>query len=142
MGDIITRLAGSQDAAEIALLNKLFNEVDLPLAHYASRLSDPSCAESFILAEVDGQVVGFAGLRISPTVLYREPHAEITEMFVMEGFRRKGVGRALIEHAEHLAGRQGASEIIVATDFYNHGAQELYRSLGFGNHDITLSKEL
>lgn len=142
MGDITTRLATSQDAAEIARLNRLFNEVSLPPAHYASRLSDPSRVESFILAEIEGQVVGFAGLRISPTVLYREPHAEITEMFVMEDFRRRGVGRALIEHAEQMAHEKGASEIIVATDFYNHGAQELYRSLGFCHHDITLSKEL
>lgn len=142
MGDISIRLANAQDAAEIARLNKLFNEVDLPLIHYVSRLSDPSCMESFILAETEGQVIGFAGLRISPTILYREPHAEITEMFVMEGYRRRGAGRALIEYAEQMARQKGAKEIIVATDFYNHGAQELYRSRGFGHHDITLSKEL
>lgn len=142
MKRITTREASADDARDIARLNRLFNEVDLPPEHYASRLSDPARVETFILAELEGQVVGFAGLRISPTILYREPHAEITEMFVMEDFRRRGAGRALIEHIEQMARQKGATEIIVATDFYNHGAQELYRSLGFGHHDITLSKEL
>jgi GNAT superfamily N-acetyltransferase len=142
MKQITTREAAAEDARDITQLNKLFNKVDLPPEHYASRLSDPARVETFILAEMGGQVVGFAGLRISPTILYTEPHAEITELFVMEASRRQGVGRALMAHTEKIAHAQGANEIIVATDFYNHDAQEFYRALGYGHHDITLSKAL
>ena len=135
-------IAQPTDAPEIARLNALFNGRDEPAGNYAARLADPHRVDNPLLAEVDGRVIGLANLRLVPAIFYPEPYAELTELFVEEPFRRQGVGRALILHAERLARDSGASEMLVRTDFYNHGAQELYRALGYVHHDIALIKSL
>ncbi len=140
--EIVTREAGVGDAEAVARLNRLFNEVDAPAEVYAARLADPRRVDSIILAEVDGQAVGFACLRLLAPLCYAEPYAEITEMFVEEAFRRRGVGLALLGACEALAGAAGADAVLVLTDFYNHAALQLYRAAGFEHHDIALEKRL
>lgn len=139
---LIIRTALPDDAPEIARLNKLFNGVDEPAANYAVRLVDAHRVDIPILAELDGRVIGLANLRLLPTVFYSEMYAELTELFVEEGYRRHGVGRALVTYAEGLALDGGAHEMIILTDFYNHTAQTLYRALGYQHRDIALIKML
>jgi GNAT superfamily N-acetyltransferase len=74
--------------------------------------------------------------------LYTEPYAELTELFVEEGFRRQGVGKCLVAHAEKLAREAGASKMLILTDFYNHAAISLYRAIGYAHYDIALTKDL
>jgi GNAT superfamily N-acetyltransferase len=136
------RKAEAQDAGAIARLNLLFNEVDTPPESYAQRLADPHRVDWPILAEVDGHAVGLANLRLAPSVFYDAPYAELSELFVEEAYRRRGIGQALVQYAERLAQEAGADEIIILTDFYNHTAQQLYYRLGYENHDMALSKSL
>jgi len=136
------RIAQPSDAAEIARLNKLFNGVDAPPEEYAERLADARRVDIPILAEVDGRAVGLANLRLAPAVFYAEPYAELSELFVEEAYRRRGVGRALVQHAEDLAREAGADEMIILTDFYNRSAQMLYFHMGYEVHDMALSKNL
>lgn len=130
------------DAAEIARLNTLFNGSQEPAECYVARLADPRRVDTPILAWVAGHVVGLANLRLAPAVFDPLPYAELTELFVEEAFRRRGVSRALVSYAEQLARQAGAQEMVILTDFYNHAAQQLYRSLGYAHHDIALSKDL
>ncbi len=139
---IIIRQAESADAAEIARLNALFNGVEAPAESYAVRLADPRRVDIPILAEDSGRTIGLANLRLAPSVFYAEPYAEISELFVEQTYRRQGVGRQLVALAEQLARRAGAAEMIILTDFHNEAAQDLYRSLGYRQHDLALSKEL
>ncbi len=43
-------------------------------------------------------------------------------------------------HAEQFGRENGAADLIILTDFYNHEAQGLYRALGFMNNDICMTK--
>lgn len=139
---LIVRTAQPADAGEIARLNTRMNGSDEPPENYANRLKEARRVDTPILAEMDGQVIGMANLRLLQPVFYAEPYAELTEMFVEESYRRRGVGRALIAFAEQLALEGGAHAMLVLTDFYNHAAQELYRSMGFVHYDIALIKSL
>lgn len=139
---IITRVANPADASALARLNEAFNGVVAAPEHYAQRLIDPRRVETPILAEIDGEIVGLAALRLAPTVFYETPHAELTELYVEPAYRRRGVGRALIVHVARLAQEQGARSLLVLTDFCNDEAQALYRSAGFRNRDIAMTKEL
>jgi ribosomal protein S18 acetylase RimI-like enzyme len=130
------------DAGEIARLNGLFNGSSEPSEAYLPRLADPRRVDTPLLAWLDGQAVGIANLRLAPSVFYPEPYAELSELFVEEAYRRRGVGRALILYAEALARQAGASELAVLTDHENHAALGLYRSLGYERHDLALRKEL
>jgi GNAT superfamily N-acetyltransferase len=142
MAEIKTRIASPEDSPALARLNATFNESRLPAEHYATRLADPNRVDTPILAEMDGAVVGFANLRILRPVFYEETYAELTELFVVETARRRGIGRLLLVHAESLATEAGAEEMIILTDFYNHAALELYRAMGYQHHDIGLGKKL
>ena len=95
-----------------------------------------------ILVELGGRAIGLANLRLLQPVFYSEPYAELTELFVEEGYRRLGAGRALIRFAEQLAIGAGANEMLILTNFYNQAAQALYRSLGYRHGDIALTKRL
>ncbi len=136
------RIATPADAPEIARLNRLFNGVEEPAENYARRLGDPRRVDTPLLAEIDGQAIGIANLRLLAAVFYSEPYAELTELFVEERARRLGAGAALVSFAEDLARKGGAVEMLILTDFYNTTAQQLYRKLGYEHHDIALAKNL
>lgn len=140
--ELTTRVATAGDAPDLTRLNALFNDVHEEPAVLAARLADPQCVETPLVTEVDGRIVGFAGLRIIPSVFYPNLHAELTELFVEPGYRRRGLGRALIAHAEQLARGRGASQLVVLTAADNGPAQALYRSMGFDHEDLALFKDL
>jgi GNAT superfamily N-acetyltransferase len=142
MSEIRTRIASPEDASVLARLNEEFNGSRLPAEHYAARLADPNRVDTPILAEMDGAVAGYANLRILQPVFVKEAYAELTELYVLETARRHGIGRLLLAHAERLAVEAGAEEMIILTGFYNHAALELYRAMGYQNHDVGLGKKL
>lgn len=140
-GAIRVRPAGVDDAAELARLNTEFNGVDDQPQAIAARLADPRRVETPLLAEIDGQVVGFAALRVTPCVFYAQPHAELTELFVRPAYRRRGVGRALLACAEEMARQSGAGELMLLTGLDNTEAQAFYRAQGFTDDDLGMLKQ-
>ena len=138
--NVMIRIATGGVAAAVAHLNTLFNGSSEPAEKLAPRLADPQHVEKALLAEVDGQVVGFAGLRVVPSLFYPTPQAELTELFVLETHRRQGVGRALLLYAESLARQSGAESLLILTDLSNGVAQALYHALGYEDDALALRK--
>jgi cytidine deaminase len=128
---MIVRFATPDDAPEIARLNTDFNEIDTPADLIAARLADPHGIETAIVAEEDGRLVGFASLRITTSPFYRDPGAELTELYVEPAYQRQGIGRALATYAEDLAHSRNAGEMMVVAGFENPPALALYQSLGY-----------
>lgn len=139
---IETRVATTEDAPALAQLHFTFNGVRVPPDVLARRLADPQCVEQALVAESDGRIVGFAALRVAPCVFYDHPHGELTELYVEEAYRQRGIGRALVRLAEQLAQASGVSELFVLTGDANIAARQLYAALGFEEGDIALSKAL
>lgn len=139
---ITVREATQDDLVALARLNERFNDVKTTGAQIAARLADPQCVEIAIVAEVDNQLVGFAGLRVVPLIFYKGTHAELTELFVEESYRRRGVGGVLIRFAERLAESKGAEELILHTGEDNQAAQEFYTAMGYEAWEIVMGKRL
>jgi GNAT superfamily N-acetyltransferase len=78
-------------------------------------------AEPFFVADEDGRVVGFSGLRIVGD------EAELTYLFVEPDAIRRGYGRRLWCHAVALACAQGARRIRIESDPF---AEPFYRAMG------------
>jgi ribosomal protein S18 acetylase RimI-like enzyme len=142
MSAVRVRTGGPSDCADIARLNRLFNGAEDSPEAYAARLADPRRVDTLLLAELAGGVVGIAVLRLLQPVFYREPYAEVTELYVEESARRQGVGRALMATAGRLAREAGAEEITLLTNTENEAALRFYHALGFELADVSLVKRL
>ena len=139
---MIIRSATSADAGELARMNAAFNGVSDSAAQIAARLAACAAIESVLVAELDGQIAGFACLRVVPCVLYAQPYAELTELYVEPAFRRRGIGRALILHIEQLARARGAADLLIMTGTGNAAAQALYRAAGYDTYAVALNRKV
>jgi ribosomal protein S18 acetylase RimI-like enzyme len=142
MDETTIREAIMDDVQELVRMNILFNGSSDSAEAMAARMTDPLRVETVIVAESDGKVVGFAALRVVPCVLYPTPHAELTELYVKEEYRQRGIGRHLVHFLEKQAMEKGAESLIVQTGLDNQPALSLYRKMGFADYDITLQKSL
>lgn len=140
--EVAISLASVEDAPAIAKLNLLFNEVDEASESIATRMSDPNCVETVILAKVGDKAIGFALVRVVPSVLYSTPHAELTELYVLEEYRQQGIASELIAFAEQVAVQKGARSILAQTGDDNLPALSLYRKHGYEEYDFVLKKNL
>ena len=80
--------------------------------------------------EFDKQVVG--NVSIIPTKINKR--IIIANVAVHEDFRRRGIARGLMEATLDHLHALGTQTIMLQVDVDNHGAEHLYRSLGF--HDM------
>jgi len=126
-------LEGDADAAR-QVIDKLKLAMDgvvgvsLDLAYMRTFLSDDR--HYLIAAYADDTPVGFIlGYRLhrvdgprSMMLLY--------EVGVLEQYRRRGIGRALVDELKRLAEENGCLKMFVATETSNGPAMALYRSAG------------
>lgn len=89
-------------------------------------------------------LLGFCTAQVekAPPVLVETSRAEITDLLVLSGARRRGVGRALVEAtAAWLRGR-GVERATVRVDARNPEAQAFWRALGYGDFMDVLQRRL
>lgn len=139
---IMIRPATPADAAAIVRLNEAFNGEHATVAEVAARIVRGQGLETFLLAELDQQAVGFLCLRLLPQICDPATYAEINELFVEEAYRRHGIGQALMQKAMELAKAAGAQQLILLTNFHNTTAQRFYHAQGFENYEIVMRKLL
>jgi aminoglycoside 6'-N-acetyltransferase I len=101
----------------------------------------------FIVAEIEGQVVGFieVGLRSHADGCdTRQPVGFVEGWYVRPSYQRRGIGRALVGAAEEWARTHGAREIASDTWIDNIGSQRAHEALGFEVVDrcVTFRKAL
>lgn len=86
-------------------------------------------ATAFV-AEDAGAIIGYAGLCDRSPLHEAAPRFDIHHLYVVEHYRGRGVGRALIKAATSHANTRGASRLTIGTDPTNHSAQAAYRAMG------------
>ncbi len=135
------RLASSLDAAQIAVLFDAYRQFyeqtsDLALAtsFIAARLHNGDA--QILLAEQDGQAIGFCQLYPSFCSVLAAPIFVLYDLFVTPAARKSGAGRALMQEAEQLALRQGKARLDLTTAKTNFAAQSLYESLGWQRDEV------
>jgi len=95
--------------------------------------------EGFIVAEMDGQIVGFFVVTSHSTYPWwdREVKSwcEIVELHVYHKLWRRGIGTQLILKALEYARSKGAEAIYVTTGEDNTRARGLYEKCGFKEYE-------
>jgi ribosomal protein S18 acetylase RimI-like enzyme len=137
---MLLRDVHSGDAEALSQLITEFTHLSTTPAQICQRLARSQNVEHPIVAELAGQVVGFASLRLVNYLGEDAPYAEISELFVSEPYRRQGIARALMTELEVRARAAGASSMAVLTAADNDTAVALYRAMGFQEFSIALQK--
>ena len=90
------------------------------------------------VAEVGGVIAGVAAITTDPEPEYaqagldiEEPAVVVHRLAVDTAFRGTGVGRALMQQAEHIAIERGISVVRVDTGMQNPETQRLFPRLGY-----------
>jgi aminoglycoside 3-N-acetyltransferase I len=117
-----------QDAPLAAVVIRTFAGKDISLEYMKRFLSNP--ANYLIVAHVEGALAGFL-LAYALERMKEDSHKMfIYEIEVAEGYRRKGVGTALISYVRDIVKRGKMVSAFVFTNYSNEGAVEFYKSTG------------
>jgi GNAT superfamily N-acetyltransferase len=90
------------------------------------RILDPDSAVMCIVAEVDGQVQGFANCVVHENTWEIQPVCYLEDLFVAEAARGHGVGHALIEWLRNAMRAEGWARLYWLTREDNAQARRLY----------------
>ncbi|MFP8877495.1 MAG: GNAT family N-acetyltransferase [Myxococcota bacterium] len=107
-----------------------------------AQLRDPDAAAWLVLDEP--QLVGYAAARVdrAPAIHPEQMRAEITDLWVPEGWRRRGVGCELAARAFEWARERGAERIEVRVSPRNLPGQGFWAAQGFGDFMDVLQRPL
>jgi GNAT superfamily N-acetyltransferase len=140
-GGITIRPVTPADREELFRLNALFNGASATtparMAHFLAKPGD----EVVIVADTGTGLAGLCCGRVLCSVCYAEPSGELTELFVEENSRRKGVARRLLAAMEAELLARGAQSLYLLTGQKNSSARALYESLGYTGKDEVMYKK-
>jgi GNAT superfamily N-acetyltransferase len=109
---------------------------------YRSRFDTPDSA--VLVAEVDGEVVGFAYLEtdeLNYAELLRDG-AWLHDIYIDESARAEGIGRDLINAAAEAAKRMGAKKLLLTVAAKNAVAQQVFEKAGFRRTMVEMTLNL
>lgn len=134
---LVLRAATPDDAATIhALIVALAEYEREPDAVATSpgvlraQLADLRPPFECLLAEEDGQILGFALFFPTYSTWVGRPGIWLEDLFVLEAHRRRGIGRALLTRVAELAVERGCGRLEWSVLDWNAPARAFYRRLG------------
>jgi ribosomal protein S18 acetylase RimI-like enzyme len=120
------RALGRGDDEHVAAASHLF---DRPLDEAAARRFLDDERHHLLVAYVDGHPAGFVS-GVEMTHPDKGTEMFLYELEVEESFRRRGLGRALVERLRDLARERGCYGLWVLTDEHNVAALATYEGSG------------
>lgn len=124
MKTLVIRAAAPADAQQMAALDKICFTVPWSLESFEQELTVNDKA-IYIVAEIDGQLAGYAGM----WQILDEGH--ITNVAVSPEHRRQGIAAAVLTELIAEGSRRGIRAFTLEVRASNVAAQELYRGFGF-----------
>jgi GNAT superfamily N-acetyltransferase len=131
------RPAIDTDAERIA---SLFTDEGFPVGEtdVTARLERFATSDStVIVADVEGEAVGFIAAHLVPRFEHDEPIVRIVALVVDPGVRERGLGHLLMSAAEAFGRDHGAAFVEVTAGHHRPEARRLYESLGYDSSVTT-----
>ena len=131
---VIIRLARARDAERISVL---CHQLGYPASReeVQRRLNQIQQDEQhavYVAELADGYVVGWVHVYVCQLVV-TDPQAEIGGLVVDEGYRRCGIGRLLMQQAEHWGREKGYWAVYLRSNVVRKDAHAFYEGIGYGN---------
>jgi L-amino acid N-acyltransferase YncA len=112
--------AESQQNPSIEDYRKVFSEID----------ALPGC--ELLVAEEQGKVVGTTVLAILPNLSHSAlPWAIVENVVVDSEYRRRGIGRLLMDYVVAMAREAGCYKVQLMSSNSRHEAHKFYESIGY-----------
>ncbi|MCP3849096.1 MAG: GNAT family N-acetyltransferase [Gammaproteobacteria bacterium] len=90
-----------------------------------------------ILAYIDGQAVGLVNCFQAFSTFSCKPLINIHDVFVLEKYRKYGVGKKMLNKVEEIATLKGCCKITLEVLSNNDTAKLAYRKFGFSSYELT-----
>jgi ribosomal protein S18 acetylase RimI-like enzyme len=130
--NIVIRQANKQDAEKLFELNEEFNEEGKSTIDHIINSLESNKHEIVCVVELNNEIIGFCCMQIVKSLCYILNHVELTELFIKEAFRRKGLATKLIKYMENICiNTYGINKIQLLTGGDNISSRKLYESLGY-----------
>ncbi len=97
-----------------------------------------------LVAEHGGKIIGYSlnHVKANVPVYGIRKLGHMSDLFVEEGYRSKGVGKAFRDAAMAWFRKKGLGYVSIAAHATNKKAQALYRGWGFSDYHMELRKKL
>ncbi|MGL5066112.1 MAG: GNAT family N-acetyltransferase [Microcoleus sp.] len=135
--EVILRPAARADAPvlfdlikALAEYEKLSHAVTGSAADLEKHLFGPRPFAEAILAELDGQVVGWALFFYNYSTFLTQPGIYLEDLFVLPDFRGRGIGKSLIVYLANLAVERGCGRLEWSVLDWNELAIGFYKRIG------------
>ncbi|WP_438350648.1 GNAT family N-acetyltransferase [Paenibacillus sp. FA6] len=139
--NIHIRWVNTNDTADLVMLNYAFNGVGMSIDEVKDNLTLTN--ELIALAVIDDMPVGFACAQYFKSFCYRGLQGEITELYITEVARGRGLGTLLITFLEEELRARGVTNVKVLTGKKNEIAIKTYeRSRYYRQEEVLLQKKL
>ncbi len=131
---LVRRLEQADSESLIALYNELtFGPKTARMRRVAAVMAHPGTR--IYGAETQGRIIAMVTLHILPNVTYDgRPYALIENVATAEEFRKRGIGRSVMQAAIDAAWAEDAYKIMLMTG-QKRGARGFYEVLGFDCED-------
>lgn len=94
------------------------------------------------VAEDNDKLIGFATFSIRNVIRYPKQIAELDELFVLQSYREKGIGKKLMQHVEEKAKELDCYRIFIESHYDHKTAHKFYEGLGYTNYGYHFIKDL
>lgn len=95
----------------------------------------------YLVAEVEGEVVGFISCHVQYLLHHTGKVGEIQELYVMPEYRNQQIGRQLVAALEHLAAEHGFVNLEVTANQKRTHTHRFYQQLTFRPSHFKFVKE-
>lgn len=86
-----------------------------------------------VLAEDDGEPVGFALVSLRPAIWFDGPVSQLEELYVVPALRSRGIGTQVLDLSRRLARGLGSPEMHIGVDEVDVDTRRFYERHGFVN---------
>lgn len=93
-----------------------------------------------LVAVVGGEVVGFLSTNIMAVLHRPKPVGRISAFVVQAAMRNRGIGKTLLQAAEHRLWQQGCGLIEITSNFKLEQAHAFYQRMGYEPTSVRLKK--
>lgn len=149
---MLIRKAEIRDLRDIQELNNQLFELEIasfdeylikdwPLSNEGKQYFETAIKDSYVIvAEVDGNVVGYLLGEECNIPYYNFKIAELCNMCVDKNYRKQGIGNKLYSEFENNYKKQGVEHFIVTASYKNENAKQFYKKMGFKEANSTFTK--